>query len=106
MNPDAVTIRGRVLADNACFFGESTVIPANAKRNFNSIVGDVKRLQSIFELPDEAIPDYEKTVREITTANLVVRPNSVPKKVCTLFTMVPRNKNLSPLFRRIPEHKR
>jgi hypothetical protein len=63
----------------------------------------MERVRSIFQLNDEAA--YCQSLDELDNANLIVRPNSVPKKGLKIFTLSPRNKNIPPLFRETKEHE-
>ena len=101
---DDVVFRGVKLDDDECFFGKTPRIPQDSKCAFRKLVSNVDRIASLFKLDQEAKRWYKKSLREIGGTNLLVRPNSVPKKVFQLFTLQPRNSFLPPLFRRIPEH--
>ena len=71
---------------------------------FAELISDVDRVGGLFLLDSEAKDRYLRSIRDVGKSNLVVRPNSVPKKAFSLFTLQPQNRFLAPLFRRIQEH--
>jgi len=102
--PDNVTVLGRALNGQACFLDTTPNIPFDVKTNFKRIASDIERLSIMFNLDGDNKTIYESSLTRIDKANLVVRPNSVPKMVARIFTLQPRNRHLDPLFRLIPEH--
>ncbi|MDM8558750.1 hypothetical protein, partial [Candidatus Parabeggiatoa sp. HSG14] len=58
----------------------------------------------IFNRTKEEKRNYQNSLE--TNDNLVVRVNSIPKKAFSIFKLQPKNKNVEPLFKWIPEHKK
>lgn len=104
LGPEAVTVEGVQMLSEECFFEQTPRIPVNTKNAFESLVRNIDRVGALFDLSHVEREAYLSSLRSLQKTNLVVRPNSVPKKDFLLFTLKPRNSCLQPLFRRIPEH--
>lgn len=98
-----IEVKGEILKDSACFFGEAEDISAASKSAFKSMVSDMERIRALFSVSDEGA--YSQSLGELDRANLIVRPNSVTKKGLKIFTLAPRNMNIPPLFRETKEHE-
>ncbi len=103
ISPASIEVKGALLNDTACFLSEAEDVSTITKNAFRSLICDMERVRSIFQLNDEAA--YCQSLDELDNANLIVRPNSVPKKGLKIFTLSPRNKNIPPLFRETKEHE-
>ncbi len=102
IDPEKISIEGRPISDADCFLEDSPHIPVSSKAALERLVNDTNRIKSIFDPADVEI--YNEGLRTFRRSNLVVRPNSVPKKHLKIFTLTPRNKFIQPLFRIINEH--
>jgi hypothetical protein len=100
---DCIEVVGALLNDSACFLGESEEISAASKDALRSLLSDMKRIKSLFQVENETT--YTQNLHDFDHANLIVRPNSVPKKGLKIFTLPPRNRNIPPLFRKTEEHQ-
>jgi len=98
-----IEVQGTLLKDSACFFGESEDISAASKSALTTLICDMERIRSVFQVDDEK--NYLKSLDKIDNANLIVRPNSVPKMGLRIFTLPSRNMNIPPLFRKTKEHE-
>ena len=101
--PENFEVKGAALKDSACFFADTDDISAESKSAFTTLVKDMARIRSLFQVSDEHA--YSKSLGQLDRANLIVRPNSVTKKGLKIFTLTPRNRHIPPLFRKTKEHE-
>jgi hypothetical protein len=99
---DRITVLGARLNDSACFYRSTEDISAVTKNAFQALINDTKRINELFKVDDDAA--YRRSLKDLDLANLIVRPNSLPKKGLKIFTLHPRNTNIPPLFRLTKEH--
>ena len=102
ISADGIEVKGANLADSECYLDRSTKISLAAKNQLKQLGCDKPRLKRLFKFDDE--DSYDDSLSSLKDANLIVRPNSVPKKGLQLFILQPLNRFIPPLFCRIEEH--
>ncbi|MDZ4752132.1 MAG: reverse transcriptase domain-containing protein [Flavobacteriales bacterium] len=96
MPSERITVEGPLIPHSG-YFGDNTNISLDSKNVVEALHCSDERMKSVFQ--NVEVND----TKSVMNRNIIVRPNSVPKKCIPIFLLIPRDTKVPPLFHQVSE---